>query len=445
MPSPPAGLRGFLLVWLGQAISLLGSAMTWFALMIWAYDETGQATPLALLGAFTFGASVLFSPVAGVLVDRWNRKLVLLLSDTSAGLATLLVLGLYLTGHLQIWHLYAIGFLAGTFQSFQYPACGAAVTTMVPKEHYARASGMLELAWSASSVLAPLLAGILLGKIGIEGIMAIDVLTFLFAIASILLVSIPQPRRSRVGTEAQGSIWQESVYGLRYIWARPGLLGLMSLFAVVNLFAYAGFTLFAPMILARTGGNELMLGSVQSLGAIGGVVGGALLALWGGSRRRIHGVLVGWSLSGLGILLMGVGQGVAVWLIASFAYAFFEPLVNGSNQAIWQSKVAPDVQGRVFASRFLISQSTMPLAMLAIGPVADHLFEPAMMPGGALAGTFGWLVGTGTGAGMALACVLSGLLAILVPMLGYAFPQVRDVEHLLPDHDAALQEPGHEP
>jgi hypothetical protein len=218
------------------------------------------------------------------------------------------------------------------------------------------------------------------------------------------------------------------------------LLSLLTLSAVVNLVDYAGFTLFPPMILARTGGNELVLGSVQSVGAIGGVVGGALLAMWGGSRRRIHGVLIGWALSSFGILLMGVGRGVTVWLLASFAYAFFEPFVNGSSQAIWQVKVAPDVQGRVFATQFLVSQITMPIAMLFVGPLADHVFEPAMMPGGPLAGTFGWLVGLGSGAGMALMCVFAGLLAILVPLLGYAIPLVRDVEHLIPDHDAVLQD-----
>jgi DHA3 family macrolide efflux protein-like MFS transporter len=440
MRNPPSSLRGFVVVWFGQVISLLGSAMTWFALMIWAYDLTGQATPLALLGAFTFGATILFSPVAGALVDRWNRKLVLLFSDATAGLATLVVLGLYLAGLLQIWHLYVIGFLAGTFQAFQYPAYAAAITMMVPKEHYARAGGMLELAWAASSVLAPLLAGILLGKIGLAGIMVIDLLTFLFAIVSILFISVPQPPRSGIGSEAQGSIWQESSYGFRYIKARPSLLSLLTLSAVVNLVDYAGFTLFPPMILARTGGNEMVLGSVQSVGAIGGVVGGALLTMWGGSRRRIHGVLIGWALSSFGILLMGIGRGVTVWLLASFAYAFFEPFVNGSSQAIWQVKVAPDVQGRVFATQFLVSQITMPIAMLFVGPLADHVFEPAMMPGGPLAEAFGWLVGLGPGAGMALMCVFAGLLAILVPLLGYAIPLVRDVEHLIPDHDAVLQD-----
>jgi DHA3 family macrolide efflux protein-like MFS transporter len=441
MRNQPTGLRSFVAVWFGQVISLLGSAMTWFALMIWAYDSTGRATPLALLGAFSFGATILFSPIAGALVDRWNRKLVMLLSDTTAGLATLVVLVLYLTGTLQIWHLYVIGLLAGIFQAFQYPAYAAAVTLMVPKAHYARASAMLELAWSASSVLAPLLAGLLLGRIGIEGIMALDLLTFLFAIGTLLIVAVPQPARSSAASEAKGTIWKESGYGFRYIWKRPSLFGFMVLFAVGNLVDYAGFTLFAPMVLARTGGNELILGSVQSVGAIGGVVGGALLTMWGGSKRRIHGVLTGWALSSLGILLMGVGRGLPIWLVASFAYAFFEPFVNGSSQAIWQVKVAPDVQGRVFATQFLLSQITMPIAMLLVGPLADHIFEPAMMPGGSLADAFGWLVGLGPGAGMALLCVFAGLLATIIPLLGYTVPLVRDVEVLLPDHDGLVQEP----
>ncbi len=412
--------------------------MTWFALTIWAYELTGQATALALLAFFSFGPTVLLSPIAGALVDRWNRKLVLVLSDLTAGLATLTVLLLYVSGDLQLWHLYVIGILAGSFQAFEYPAYAAAITMMVPKEQYARASGMLELAWSASSVLAPLLAGILLGTIGITGIMLIDVVTFVFAISALLFVSIPQPPVSKTGLESRGSIWQESVYGFRYIWQRSSLLGLQLLFAIVNLVDYAGFTLFAPMILARTNGDELVLGSVQSAGAIGGVIGGALLSVWGGPKRRIHGVLIGWSLSSVGILLMGLGRDATVWLLASFSYAFFEPIVNGSDQAIWQAKVAPDVQGRVFATQLLISQITMPVAMLLVGPLADHVFEPAMMPGGSLSGTFDWLVGVGPGAGMALMVTIAGVLAVVLPLLGYAVRVVRDVESIVPDYDAAL-------
>ena len=296
------------------------------------------------------------------------------------------------------------------------------------------------MAWSASTVFAPLLAGILLGKIGITGIMIIDLSTFVFAFGALLVVAIPQPPRSRAGREGQGSIWEESLFGFRYIWERPSLLALLLLYAVGNLVDYGGFTLFAPMLLARTGGNELLLGSVQSAAAVGGLVGGALLSVWGGSKRRIHGVLLGWALSSMGMLLMGLGRGQLVWLLAAFIYAFFEPIVSGSNRAIWQSKVAPDVQGRVFSAQWLLSQCTMPVAMLLVGPLADQLFEPAMMPGGGLADNFGWLVNVGSGAGMALLICIAGVLGIILPLLGYAVRVVRDVESIMPDYDAMSAE-----
>jgi DHA3 family macrolide efflux protein-like MFS transporter len=437
MHSLRSSLRGFVIVWLGQVVSLLGSAMTWFALTLWAYELTERATALALLSLFAFGPTILLSPVAGALVDRWDRKLVLILSDLAAGLATLLVLVLQGIGSLQLWHLYVIGLLASSFQAFEYPAIAAAVTMMVPKEQYGRASGMLEMAWAASSVFAPLLAGVLLGRIGLTGILIIDVITFVFAIGALLFVSIPQPSKRKVGLSERRSIWQESLYGFRYIWKRPSLLALQLLFAVGNLVDYGGFVLFAPMILAQTGGNELVLGSVQSAGAIGGVIGGALLTVWGGAKRRIYGVLGGWALSSLGLLWMGLGRGLIVWLPAALAYSVFEPIVNGSDRAIWQSKVAPDVQGRVFATQLLISQITIPIAMLVVGPLADLVFEPAMMPGGILTGVFGWLVGVGPGAGMALMISIAGVAGIILPLLGYVIRDIREVESIMPDYDGA--------
>jgi DHA3 family macrolide efflux protein-like MFS transporter len=430
------GLMRFGVVWIGQFVSLLGSAMTWFALTIWAYQVTGQATALALIGFFSFGPAILLSPIAGAFVDRWDRKRVLVLSDLSAGLATLVILVLYATGRLEMWHLYVVGLCEGVFQAFQYPAYSAAVTMMLPKEQYARAGGMVELAGSASGILAPMLAGALLGAIGVAGIMAIDLVTLLFAVATLLRVRVPQPPPSQEGRAARGSIWKESTYGLRYIVERRGLLGLQLLFAGGNLADYGGFVLFAPMILARTGSSELVLGSVQSAGAAGALVGGLLLSIWGGPKRRIHAVLLGWGLASLGMVLMGLGRSPIVWIAAGFFYTLFEPIVDGADQAIWQAKVAPDVQGRVFGTQLLISHATLPVAMLLAGPLADHLFEPAMMPGGSLAGTYGWLVGVGPGAGMALMIVLAGILGGLVPLLGYAVRGVRDVEVILPDYDA---------
>ncbi|MFQ5436486.1 MAG: MFS transporter [Anaerolineae bacterium] len=432
------GMFAFVIVWIGQVISLMGSAMTGFALTIWAWQITGQATALALVGFFSFGPTVLFSPIAGALVDRWNRKLVMMLSDLAAGLSTVAILLLYVTDNLQIWHLYVAGAFSGVFQAFQWPAYSAAISTMLPKKQYTRASGMISLAESGSGILSPLLAGLLLGVIGIGGIMTIDIVTFLAAIGALLFVRIPQPRVTEEGREGRGSLWAESLYGFRYIWARPGLFGLQLVFFAGNLMGSFGFTVMAPMILARTNNNEIIFGSVQSAFAVGGVVGGLLLSIWGGPKRRVHSVLLGHVFAGLsGQMLLGLGQGLPVWLVAGFLGMFIIPIINGSNQALWQAKVAPDVQGRVFATRRLIAQISAPAAMLMAGPLADRVFEPAMQAGGWLADTFGWLVGTGPGTGMSLMLVFSGLLVAVAGLGGFLFPAVRNVEDILPDHDRA--------
>ena len=382
---------------------------------------------------------MLLSPVAGALVDRWNRKLVMMLSDLAAGLMTVIVLLLYTTDHLQIWHLYVTGAFAGAFQAFQFPAYSAAVTTMLPKEQYARASGMLSLAQSAADVFAPLAGGILLGIIDIAGILAIDVVTFVVAIGALLVVHVPQPETTEAGHAAQGSLWKESLYGFRYILERPSLLGLQLVFLAINLTGSIGFTVLAPMILARTGNNEMVLGSVRSVMGLGSLIGSLLLSVWGGPKRRVHGVLLGMALSSLlGDLVMGLGTAPVIWGVGAFFTWFFAPIINGSNQAIWQAKVAPDVQGRVFATRRLIAQISGPVAMLLAGPLADYVFEPAMMPGGGLSGVFGGLVGTGPGAGMALMFVVTGILGALISLGGYAFGTVRDAEDILPDHDAGI-------
>jgi hypothetical protein len=353
---------------------------------------------------------------------------------------TVLILILYTSGNLQIWHLYITAFISGSFQTFQWPAFSAAITMMMPKEQYARANGMMELAGSASGIFAPVLAGALLAYIGLTGLLVIDIVSFVFAIGALLLVHIPQPEVTEEGREGQGSIWKESAYGFRYIFARPSLLGLQLVFLALNLTATLAYAVFAPMILARTNSNEVIFGSVQSAGAIGGVAGGALMSAWGGPKRRVHGVLAGMAISSLlGITLFGLGQGLVVWLVASFFGQFFIPIINGSNQAIWQSKVAPDVQGRVFATRRLIAWLVTPLARLAAGPLADYVFEPSMMPSGSLAAVFGWMVGTGPGAGMGLMFVVVGVLGALVGLGGYAFRVIRNAEDILPDHDATAK------
>jgi hypothetical protein len=427
----------FTLVWLSQLVSVLATNMTQFGLTIWVYEKTGQATALALMQVFFITPFLLLSPLAGALVDRYNRKVMMMVSDLTAGVGTVFLLVMQATGQLQVWHLYLAAVLAGLGNCFQWPAYSAAISTMVPKAQLGRANGMWSLMEAGPGVFSPLLAGALLPFIGLTGIMFFDVATFVLAILVLSVVFVPQPQRSEAGKEAQGSLLQESIYGFKYIFARPSLLGLQMIFFFGNLFAGIGFTVLAPMILARTSNSASALGAVQSAGAVGGVIGGVIMSAWGGTKRRVHGVLFGHVLAGLSTLWLGLGRGVVWWAVPLFLGASLIPWINGSNQAIWQSKVPPDVQGRVFSARRLIAWFTQPIAPIIGGLLADYVLEPSMKTGG-FATMFSNLVGAGSGAGMALLLAVCGAATLLVGLSGYLFPVIRNAEDLLSDHDAAV-------
>ncbi len=432
----PTGMKGFTIIWAGQLVSLLGTGMTQFAITIWAWQTTGIATTLALVGFFTAVPQILTSPLAGAIVDRYDRKHVMILSDLAAGIATVAFLVLYSGGHLQVWHLYVISAFSGAFGAFQFPAYSATVSTMLSKEQYGRASGMIALAEAASGIVAPISAGILLNVIGIEGIMAIDILTFIVAIGALLMTYIPQPHLEETAKAERGSIWEDSVFGFKYIFKRPGLLGLLTVFLLLNFILSFSFTLFAPMILARTGDDTLILGAVQSAFGVGGIVGGVLMSAWGGPKKKINGIILGMAITSLITCFFGIGRNMTLWAPTAFLVMAFLPILNGSSQAIWQSKVPPAMQGRVFATRSLIARVASPISMAITGPLADWVFEPAMMPGGSLVPVFGWLVGTGPGAGIAVLFVVMGVFGSITSLAGYSIRSIRDLETLIPDHDA---------
>ncbi|MEM8857044.1 MAG: MFS transporter [Chloroflexota bacterium] len=430
------GFTGFTIVWIGQLVSMLSTGVTRFAITIWVYQQTESATALALVAFFAFAPLVIMSPIAGVLVDRWNRKLVLALSDLGAGLATIFLLFMFSTGNLQLWHVYVAGAIASTFEAFQFPAFSAATTLMLNKEQFGRASGMLSTANAASQVVAPILGGLLLPLIGLNGIFSLDIATFVFALLCIAVVFIPRPEADQTAQES--NFWQDTLFGFKYIFERPSLLGMQIAFSTFNFIGSFGIVLLAPYVLARTAGSEIMLGTAQSAAGIGALSGGILMSMWGGPKRKANGVFLGMASAALfGTVLLGIGQNINIWAVAAFANLFTIPIMNGSNQAIWQSKVPPQLQGRVFATRRLIAQITLPIAMLVSGVLADNVFEPALQPDGALAPAFGWLVGTGDGAGIGLILVGAGILSVIAALSCYAFPVVRDIEDLLPDFDEA--------
>ena len=426
----------FIIIWIGQIVSVLASSMSHFALSIWMYQQTESATAMGLMQVFFITPFLIMSPIAGVMVDRYNRKLMMMVSDLTAGIATFAILLLSALNRLEFWHLYITAVLYGIGNTFQWPAYSAAISTMVPKEQLGRVNGLMSLMEAGPGVIAPLLAGALLPLIGLTGLLTIDVATFLFAIGALMFVFIPQPPRTEEGRQGAGSIWKEAAYGFQYIFKRPSLLGLQLIFFFGNLFSGIAFTVMAPMILARTQNNSLIFGSVQSAGAIGMVIGGVIMSAWGGFKRRSHGVLIGWILTGIiGTSLLGIGRGLELWIPAIVLGEMLIPLINSSNQALWQAKVAPDVQGRVFSARRLIAWFTNPISPIIAGVLADFVLEPRMRIESGLSGIFGGLVGTGPGAGMGLLMVFCGLGASLVGLSGYFIPAVRNAEELLPDHD----------
>jgi DHA3 family macrolide efflux protein-like MFS transporter len=431
----PTGMFGFTIVWLGQIVSVLASSMSQFGLTIFMYQQTKSALAMGMMQVFFITPFLIISPIAGVMVDRYNRKMMMMVSDMAAGVATLAILVLQYFGILSYWHLYAASIVYGLGMAFQWPAYSAAISTMVSKEQYGRANGMMSLVEAGPQVVAPMLAGALLPIIGLTGILFFDVATFLLAIGALTIVYIPQPPRTKEGAQSQGSVWKEAVYGFRYIFTRPSLLGLQLIFFVGNLFTGIGFTVFAPMILARTSSNTLIFGSVETAGAIAGVIGGVIMSAWGGFKRKVHGVLGGWIISGIGMAIIGLVWGFPVWIAGIVIAALIGPLLNGSNQAIWQAKVAPDLQGRVFSARRLIAWFTNPISPIIGGALADYVLEPAMKNASPLSSTFGWLVGTGTGSGMGLLIVICGVCGAMVGLAGYFFPAIRNAEDILPDHD----------
>jgi MFS family permease len=438
------GLKLWSVIWGGQLVSLVGSGLTSFALGVWAYQRSGSVTQFALIIFFAGLPGILLAPLAGTLVDKWDRKKVMLGSDTLTALTTLAIALLLWQDALQIWHIYIVVALNSVFRTFQWPAYIAATTLLVPKKHYARVGGMMQFGQAASEIVAPILAGLLMVAIDIEGILLADFVTYFVAMGALALVKIPKPEVSEEGAAAAALPFRKRlVFGFTYISARKGLLGLLLFFAMINFVVGISTVLLTPLILSFA--NEAVLGTVLSVSSVGMLVGSIIMMVTGGPKKRIYGVLVFGLILGVAVFVAGLRPYAPLVAAGIFLMMVGVPIINGSSQAIWQSKVAPDLQGRVFAVRRMVAQFTVPIADLAAGPLADFLFEPAMAQGGALAGLFGPLLGgVGEGRGIGLIYLTIAILPIAASILGWLYKPIRTVEEDLPDavRDADEDEPA---
>lgn len=428
------GMQKFTFIWSGQFLSLMGSSMTRFAFLIWAYEQTGKASTTALLGFFAYLPYIIISPLAGILVDKWDRKKIMIISDLLAGFLTISLLMTYLSNNMLLWYLFIFVAFSSLLEAFQVPAYSASITLLIPKENYGKASGMRSLSSNASLIAAPILTGALLGIIGFLGIMIIDIITFLFAVSSLLMVSIPKV--SRDSNIEKIHIFKDLKFSLKYLYEKRGLFYILLFFILINLLAATTyFGILPAYILARTNENELILGMVQTTLGVGGVIGSIYVSFFGLPKKKVKTIiLAGLGSFLLGDILMGLGQSVYIWMIAAFLSSIFLPIFMGAETALWQSKIEPSVQGRIFSIKGMISLSMMPIGFLLGGFLADYVFEPLFMK----QTVFTFLVGEKKGAGMGFMFLISGLLGTVLCLLGYFINPIRNIERDLPDFDEMI-------
>jgi MFS transporter, DHA3 family, macrolide efflux protein len=429
----PKGMKTFNIIWLGQLASMIGSGLIGFALAVWIFEQTGQATPFALTALFGSLPRILLSPVAGAITDRWNRKKIMLVSDSLSGLVTLVTAYLLLTGQMNIWMVYVISFLGSIFAAFQQPAYTASIVMLVPKAQLTRANSMVQMGQAIETILTPILAGALFVTIGMRGIILIDVITYLIAILTLILVDIPQPARKTDAVSETISIREDISFGWRYLAERGGLLGLLLYFAAVNFFLSLSGVMLGPLVLSF--GSAASMGVAQTIMGVGLLAGSLLMSIWGGPKKNKIPAIIGFIfLASLGYLVAGFRPTMVFVGAGVFILTFFIPFASGPSSAIFAAKVAPDVQGRVFATRSMIAQSMMPLAYILSGVFADFVFNPLLVAGGALENTFiGDAVGVGPGRGIGLMIICSGLILLIVSGLAYANPRIRNIEMEIPD------------
>jgi MFS family permease len=376
---------------------------------------------------------VLLSPIAGVLADRWNRRTAMIVSDFGAGLAVLAVGALYLTHQLQIWMVIPINLWMAAFNTLMWPSFTASVTLLVPKKHYGRANGFVQLGEALPQIAGPALAGALYVGIHLGNMALIDFATYAFSVLLLLLfVRIPNPERTSQGQAAKGSFWKEMRFGWDYITARKGLLALLLFFLATNFLSGVMSPLLVPLILDNWDASTL--GYISTLMGVGMLGGTLVMSAWGGGKRKIFTLLGAATLIGLFLGAVGLRAYLPLLIVCGMGVMFFSPFTNACSQAIWQAKVAPDVQGRVFAVRRAIAWSAGIIAPLLAAPLADYIFKPGMAAGGGLAPLLGPIFGYGASRGIGVLISLVGLLTSVVAIVAWFTPLVRRVELDLPDH-----------
>jgi len=422
-------MRGFLILWAGESISLLGSAMTKFALILWAYQQQGTASSIALLSFFTFLPSIMFSFVAGTLTDKWDKKVIMLLGNFVAAMGTLAVLILFGTGSLHIWHLYAINFTLSFAAAFQNPAASVAVSMLAPKDQYVRVTGMQTFSGSLVSIASPALAVALLAFGGLRVIFVIDLFSFGIAFLT-LLFFIQIPPVPSDDSRKKVPFLKSCFEGLNFLKEHKALLKIILFFSLVNLLAYlSDYGILPAMILARSGDNRSVLGMVSSFVGIGTLAGSIIVTMAKPAKSKTRVIFLSLAASFfLADVLCAVGQNAWVWVFAAFAGNLPIPFVTANMTAIMRTNIPAQMQGRVFSTRDTLQYFTIPLGLFLGGVLADKVFEPFMQTISPFRQFLSVLVGTGKGSGMAVIFFIAGIVGFLVSIFALLDSRYKELD-----------------
>lgn len=433
------GIRKFLIVWFGQLVSLTGSGITSFVIGLWVYQSTHSVAKFAYVSLVASILLALFSPIAGALVDRWNRKICMLLGDAGSALCVLGLMLLLIWNRLQLWEVYVAVGVISACAALHWPAYGASVSLLVERPQYGRANALLQLGQAVARSAAPFLAGLLLLRRTIEAALAVDFLTFLFALVSLSLVGFPETQLSDAHPPM---IWSDVLQGWRFIWRMPGLVILMALFAAANFFLGLVTVLVTPLVLSFT--SVRMLGIILSAAALGMVLGGLSVSVWGGPARPARWVIGSLIIAGLFISAGGLRRSVLLVMASAFGFALCIMVANISTRTIIQTRSPQQMQGRLFAFLTMIAFSSLPLSYAVAGPIADRFFEPAMSAHGVLSPLIGGWLGVGPGRGIGLLFVLIGALVACAGAAAHCSSSLRKLDRELPEVEpvnaAKLQE-----
>ncbi|WP_164002942.1 MFS transporter [Pyxidicoccus caerfyrddinensis] len=447
-PSPGYSMRTFGAVWLGQFISMLGSSLTTFALGAYVYQTSGSVTGFALVGFFGSLPMVLLSPLAGVLADRWDRRKLMLVGDLGAALGIFLIWGVFAGQDagwwtIKVWYFYGPLLIGSAFSTLCFPAWSSTVPLLVPRKHLGRASGMTELSAAIAQIAGPLIASALLGSIGLRGILLVDAISYIFAIGALFFVRFPMPPRDATKKAGQRSLKADLVEGWKFIRERPGLFGLMVFITTSGFIVGMVMLLINPLVLAFSDIDHLKW--IASVAGIGGLAGGLLTSIWGGPQRRVLGIAALSLVSGLILPLAALPPSVPLIAVSAAVFVFTFPLISACNQFVWQTKVPPELQGRVAALRRVVFQAMGLVVSLLGGVLADQVFEPLMATDGALASSVGRVIGTGQGRGVALMFVMLSVMMLTNVVVLWLSPRARNVESELPDALPAQPQKPHVP